>query len=570
MGHDAAAEPLGAGGRCPGGDTRPRPSATRQVNPRFSILTAVCDPPAEVLAECLASVARQTWSDHEHIVVDDASTSSEVRAVIESAAAADPRIEVILRGERGGIVAASSDALRAARGQLIALVDHDDVLAPHALAAMHAAFDDHTDLAYSDHDLLRADGRRSDPSYKPDFSPERLRQHNYITHFVVARRSVVEEVGGFRAGYEGAQDHDLLLRVAERARRITHVAEVLYHWRQSATSVAMDPTAKRYAYDNGRRAVADHCARVGIRAEVEVGAHLGTYRVRRIVEPPPRVSVLIASNSASATVWGRHRPHLEALLASLQRGAHPPLEIVVAVTGLRLPADSPMVDTEPAGHAVTVVATDEGMSPFAAAADAATGEIAVLLDEAMYLRDPGSLTEMVGLLADPDVAAVGGAQFHADGCVRHGGFVTHGDPSEILFGWPGDHDGPGRVMAVTREVSGVDLVGSAWRMDDLRTFVGGIGRRPPAMVGLERCRDAIERGSRVLWTPFSRWYRFDGVMADHQWVEPRVLAAGSSTDRTDPYYNPNLLEGRGDWLERPGHGGAPPYYLDESGTQRWV
>jgi O-antigen biosynthesis protein len=563
MGHDEAPEPMVGTSRPLGRHERPPPAAARQVSIRFSVLTAVCDPPVAVLAECLASVGAQTFGDHEHVVVDDASESPDVRSVIEAAAAADPRLHVIFRDERGGIVAASRDALGAARGEWIALLDHDDVLAPHALDAMNAAVDDRTDLAYSDHDLLRPDGRCSDPFYKPDFSPERLRHHNYITHFVVARRSLVEEVGGFRVGYDGAQDHDLLLRVSERARRIVHVADVLYHWRQSTTSVALDPAAKRYAYDSGRQAVADHCTRVGIRAEVEPGTRLGSYRVRRVVDPPPRVSVLVSSDSAAATVWGRHRLHLEALLESLRGADLADMEIVVGVR-------RPMPEGRSSSAGVTFVEVEGAGSPFAAAAEVATGDVAVLLDEAMYLRGPGGLADMVGLLTDSDVAAVGSAQFHADGCVRHGGFVTHGDPSDILFGWAGGHDGPGSLMAVTREVSGVDLVGSAWRMDDLRAFVSSIGQRPPAVVGLERCVEARRNGSRVLWTPFSRWYRFDGVLCDHRWVEPGVHLSGTRTERTDPYYNPNLVEGRGDWLECPGRSGAPPYYLDEAGTRRWI
>src|SRR5690606_34148515 len=233
---------------------------------------------------CLGSVRDQTTGDWEHVVVDDGSTRPDVARLLSEAAAADPRVRVVTRAASGGIVAASSDALAAATGELIALLDHDDVLEPDALAAIDAAFaaGDDVDVVYSDHDMIRADGRYVTPSYKPDWSPERLRSQNYITHLLVARRALVDEVGGFREGYDGAQDHDLALRLGERARRVAHVPRVLYHWRQSPASVTSG-ASKPWAFEAGVRAVADHCDRIGIDATVETTAHEGCYRVVRHV-----------------------------------------------------------------------------------------------------------------------------------------------------------------------------------------------------------------------------------------------------------------------------------------------
>ena len=187
--------------------------------PRVSVLTAVFDPEPAHLAECVVSVAAQTLADHEHILVDDGSTAPHVATMLAAFERAWPNVRVISRSSNGGIVAASADALAAASGEFVAFVDHDDRLEPDALASMVAAMtadpSNLADVAYSDHDLIRPDGRCATPSYKPDFSPERLRSQNYITHLVMARRSLVEEVGGFRVGFDGAQDHDLLLRLTE-------------------------------------------------------------------------------------------------------------------------------------------------------------------------------------------------------------------------------------------------------------------------------------------------------------------------------------------------------------------
>ncbi len=528
---------------------------------RFSVLTTVCDPPVEVLAACLASVAEQTWADFEHVVVDDASTSQEVRSLLSEAARDDTRVHLVKRNTRGGIVAAANDALAAASGELIALLDHDDTLAPHALATMHEAYTPTCDLAYSDHDMIRPDGRRADPVFKPDFSPERLRQQNYITHLVVARRSLVEQLGGFRLGLDGSQDHDLLLRLGEQARSIVHVPEVLYHWRMTAGSVALDPDAKRYSYERGRQAVADHCARVGIDAEVELGRHLGTYRLHRAVTDRPKVSVVIVSAGESAVVWGRQRPHLAALLESLDRLSSRPNEVVV------VSPTATIIEHDERVSRVEVAAPGE--SPFAVAAATATGDVVVLLDEAMTLIAPAGIDELTALLSDDSVAAVGSAQFHADGCVRHGGFATHGAPADILFGWGGDHGGPGRLMDVTREVSGVDLVASAWRTGEFAMFAEGLDASDTASAGLQLCQRARSLGSRVLWTPFSSWHRFDyGTRRDPALRPPRPQPlAGSATG--DPFYNVNLAPDRADWLELPGRAGAPPFTIDNTGVVHW-
>ena len=298
--------------------------------PRISVLTTVFDPEREHLEACLRSVAEQEFTDWEHVLVDDGSTKPWVAGVLADAAAADARVRLVERPENGGIVAAASDALGAATGEWVALLDHDDELESTALAAMSDAAVGDTDVVYSDHDLLRADGRYASPSYKPDFSPERLRSQNYITHFLMARRSLVDEVGGFRVGYDGAQDHDLVLRLTEHARHVAHVPQVLYHWRQSPASVTSDSANKRWAFDAGVRAVADHCRRIGIDATVEHTEHDGCYRVIRHLAEQPLVSVVIPTRGSSGRVWGVSRVYVvDAVRSILETSTYTNLEFVV-------------------------------------------------------------------------------------------------------------------------------------------------------------------------------------------------------------------------------------------------
>jgi len=219
----------------------------------ISVLTPVYRPVPEHLAQCLTSVARQTGLKSrnvaiQHVVVDDGSNDPGVDGVLEANHAAWRLIR--RRAANGGIVAASNDALSLATGEWVVMLDHDDVLAVDALVtvAEAARAAPNAVVVYSDHDIIRADGRYVSPFFKPDLPPERLRHTNYITHLVAVRRDRLIETGGFRPGTDGAQDHDILLRMLELGLPFVHVPRILLHWRQSPASVASDPTNKPEAF----------------------------------------------------------------------------------------------------------------------------------------------------------------------------------------------------------------------------------------------------------------------------------------------------------------------------------
>src|SRR5262245_60952584 len=224
--------------------------------PRFSIVTPVYDPPPDILRDTLRSVHEQTFPDWELCLVDDCSTDPQIRAILDAAAAADPRVRVAHRAENGGIVAASNDALAMATGEFVALLDHDDEIAPEplSLVAMAIAKVPDADYVYTDEDKIDEQGRRAHPFLKPDWSPDRFRTQMYTCHLSVLRRALVQEVGGFHQEFNGSQDWDLVLRVTERARQVVHVPAVLYHWRTLAASTAGSGTeAKPWAYAAGGR-----------------------------------------------------------------------------------------------------------------------------------------------------------------------------------------------------------------------------------------------------------------------------------------------------------------------------
>jgi glycosyltransferase involved in cell wall biosynthesis len=194
--------------------------------PLFSIVTPVYNPPIDVLKDTIESVFAQSYTDWEWILVDDRSTDPLVLSTLNEAARADTRVKVIARETNGHIVAASNDGVDAATGTFIALLDHDDLLTPDALKRNAQLISEHDDLdyVYSDEDKVDANGRFYDHFEKPPWSPERLRGQNYCCHFSVLRTDLVRSVGGFREGYDGSQDHDLILRVTEQASRVSNTS----------------------------------------------------------------------------------------------------------------------------------------------------------------------------------------------------------------------------------------------------------------------------------------------------------------------------------------------------------
>jgi len=268
--------------------------------PLVSVLLPTYNPEAAWVRDAMESVAEQAYENWELCVADDASTASHVVPLLAQYAASDPRIKLMVRDTNGGIVEASATALSMASGEFVALLDHDDVLRPHALHRMveQLQFEPETDVLYSDEELLFANGTRGGPHFKPDWSPDLLLSVNYMCHLLVAQRELVERVGGFRPGFDGAQDHDLALRLTEHARRVGHVADVLYSWRRAPGSVAAAPTAKMYSYDAGRRAVEEALTRRGVTATVSLGEQLGTYHTRRAVVGQPEVAIVIPTRDS--------------------------------------------------------------------------------------------------------------------------------------------------------------------------------------------------------------------------------------------------------------------------------
>ncbi|MDD3341910.1 MAG: glycosyltransferase [Bacilli bacterium] len=271
------------------------PYEKQKYEPLISILIPVYNIEEEYLSACIESILSQSYQNFEICLVDDHSTLGETKETLEKYAKKDTRIKVKYREENGHISKTTNDALQMATGEFVALIDNDDIITENALGEVVKVLNKDTslDFIYSDEDKLDVKGRRCDPHFKPDFSPDTLLSLNYICHFSVLRKSIVEEVGGFTVGLEGAQDHDLFLKVSEKTNKIHHIAKILYHWRMVEGSTSMTISNKSYATDKGKIAIENALQRRNIKGHVEKDVLSTYYRVVYEYEKEPSVSIII-------------------------------------------------------------------------------------------------------------------------------------------------------------------------------------------------------------------------------------------------------------------------------------
>lgn len=501
--------------------------------PLFSIVTPVYNTPLDVLGEMIDSVLNQGFPRWELILVDDLSPDEAVRERLAAAQKADSRIRVINRPVNGGISAASNDGIAAATAEFLVLLDHDDLLAHGALALVAEALEQYPDIdyLYTDEDKIDMDGERYDEFRKPDWSPERLRGQMYCGHLSVLRLNLVREVGGFDAEYDGSQDHDLVLKVTEKARRVHHIPEVLYHWRALPASTASSGDAKPYTWDAGVRAVQAHVDRVGIKATVTHGTWFGTYAINREFDPSTTVSVVIPTRGGSGTVKGEPRVFIvEAVRSLLEKTSHEALEIVV-VSDAETPADVLDELRVIAGDRLRIVEYTKEFN-YSEKCNlgvlASTGEIIVLLNDDVEVIGDRFIEELCAPLAQQDVGMTGAYLVYEDGRIQHAGhrYAERGFKhaySENRLGDPG----PFCALMVDREVSGLTAACVAIRRDTYRQ-VGGLSERLPLNFNDVDLSMKLRRsGYRLVWANRVQLFHFESqtrVPVVHEWELDLVRA----------------------------------------------
>jgi O-antigen biosynthesis protein len=413
------------------------------------------------------------------------------------------------------------------------LLDHDDVLAEGALERVATAIEanDELDYIYSDQDRMTFEGEAHSRFRKPDWSPERLRHHNYLTHLSVLRRSLVMEVGGFRAGFDGSQDHDLLLRVTERARAVEHIEQVLYHWREVPGSAAGDAEAKPWAWDAGVRAVQDHLDRVGIPGTAHKGKAPGTYHVAREPDLTTPTSIVIPTIGASGTVRGHERVMVvDTVRSILDTTAHTALEIVIVYD---TPTPQPVVEELRSLSTQRVpVRLVEFIEPFNFSRKCnvgflhAIGENIIFLNDDMEAISTGVPEQLTAPLAEPGIGATGPKLYFENDLVQHAGLVygsgtithSHYRAKPTALGAYGD-------LWSNREVSALTGAAFAVRRDAFEE-VGGFSELFPVNYNDVDLSLKIRRtGRRLVWLHGVMLYHFESVSRDnavHDWEKELI------------------------------------------------
>jgi glycosyltransferase involved in cell wall biosynthesis len=529
--------------------------------PKISILMPTYNTSDELLKQAIESVLAQTYDHWELCIADDASTSLDAHKTLRHYEKADPRIKVVYRKENGGISLASNSALELATGEWVALLDHDDVLAPHALfhVAVTINAKPHAQLIYSDEDKIDQAGQRQDPYFKPDFSLELFRSQNYLNHLTVHRTANVRGMGGWRAGLEGSQDYDLSLRIIENVdvTTICHIPQVLYHWRAVAGSTALAVSEKSYAYAAGLRALSDHVERLKLPARVEEVAGVPYYRLR--FDPPkprPLVSIIVPT---------RDRVDLLRMCVSsiLNKTTYGPFEVLIVDNGsveaetrdfLAELVKNPQVRVLSYPHPFNYSAINNF------AVRAARGEILALVNNDIEVISHDWLTEMVAWAAQPEIGCVGAKLYYRNDRIQHAGVILGlgGVAGHSHKHFPRDDLGYFGRLKLAQTLSAVTGACLVVRKS-VFLEVGGLDEEalPVAFNDIDLCLKVREAGYRNVWTPFAELYHHESVSRGYENTpEKRERVAkearfmiqkwGSLLD-CDPFYSPHLTKERDDF-----------------------
>jgi glycosyltransferase involved in cell wall biosynthesis len=471
--------------------------------PLVSILTPTFNPNDEFLTGAIESVIAQAYENWELVLIDDGSGDSSARALLKNLGRRDARIQIGVQ-EHGGISLALNTGLARARGDWIALLDHDDLLEPDALfrAIELMQNDREADVIYSDEDKI-VDGKLAAPLLKPDWSPEFFRTHDYLGHFVVMRRDSAR--AEFRSEFDGAQDYDLLLRISEKTDRIRHIPRVLYHWRRTAESTADNIRRKPGALEAGRRAIEEHLVRRQENARVTIDWETHLYRVRREIRSE---KISIISNGAATRDAERIRAKTN----------FPNFEIIANLKE-------------------------------------ATGEYLLFLDPDLEPLDENWLSAMGEQLSNPRIGAVGARIVSSDDAIESAGliFSPNGSARSAFAGYPRNFRGANRQLQAVRNYSAVSASCLLTRREVLEKTASGnamgsldFARDDRVCVGTEFCLNLREHGLRTVSIPYAEVRRTSArenasrMCLDLQKRWPEMF-------RRDPYYNPNLSSERADF-----------------------
>ena len=521
-------------------------------SPLISVLVPIYNVEEPWLVLAIDSVLNQSYSHWQLCLADDASTSEHVRPLLESYAKRDERIQIIYCETNGGISAATNQALAIAQGEFIALLDNDDELAPKALyeVASHIQAHPEADFIYTDEDHITPKGKRKNPFFKPDWSPEYLHACMYTLHLAVYRTSLVRKIGGFRSAYDGAQDWDLALRISEHTSQIHHIPKVLYHWRVLPSSMSSGVDAKPWAYQSAQKALQDMVDRSPYPGWVEEGVKPGLFRVRRHIEEKPLVSILVPSAGTHLTINGKQVCLVEQCLYSIRTlSTYSNIEIVLVDGNDISEKTLSAVISAIKGLDLKLLHCDRPFNfseRMNLAARAAKGDILLILNDDTKVITPDWIEAMLELAQQKEIGAVGAKLFYPNGRLQHAGILMlAGIPGHAFHRSAGDYSGYYCSSLVTRNYLGI--TGACLMMRRaLFEELGGFDENFDLNYNdVDLCLRAHVAGYRNVFTPYAKLIHYESISRVTGLNEGEIERLQNKFEDTgymdnDPYYNPNL------------------------------
>ena len=520
--------------------------------PTISIITPVYRTPKAFLNACVGSVKKQVYPNWQLILVDDASQDRKLTSSLRKWAEEDPRIRTIELTSNTGIAGATNAGLEICTGEYVAMLDHDDELSPDALLRIVETLnqDPTLDVLYSDEDKIDEHGTHSGAFFKPDWSPELLLSMNYVCHFLVCRRSLLQDIAGFRLGFDGSQDYDVILRLSERTSKIRRIPKVLYHWRTHEQSTASSMDKKPMASEAGRRAIEQHFERVGVKAQVkEIGP--GRYRPTYEITGDPAVAIIIPTGGS---------PTLEAALDSiLEETTYRNYHIVVVDNSSGDRVSQTVTRFQNLSSRISLV--DCRGLPFNfsllcnRAAESTTANYLLFLNDDTSVITPDWIESMLEHAQQPEIGAVGALLLFPNGTIQHAGVATGlfeiaGHPFRGLPEKPYYFD----FTHVIRNCAAVTGACLMVRRDVFHS-VGGFDEPnlPTCFQDVDLCLKMLDQGYRVVYTPFAKLFHYESFSKKSVAELPELKYMKQrwpSYLKEDPYYSPNLTRYSDDYSLR--------------------
>lgn len=520
--------------------------------PLISIAVPAYQTPVEFLKQMIESLISQTYPEWELCIANASPDNEEMQRVLADYSEKDSRVRFCNLKENLGIAENTNRAFSMAKGEFMGLLDHDDLLAPNALYEIVQALQDHpqADALYTDEDKVTTElDEHFQPHLKPDFNLDLLRSNNYICHFFVVRRSIVEKAGGFRKEFDGAQDYDFIFRCTENAREVLHVPEILYHWRTHKASTADNPASKMYAFEAGKRAIEANLERTGTKGVVSHTQDIGFYRVKYPVQGKPLVSVIIPNKDEKET--------LQTCMEMLNNNtSYQNFEIIIIENNSTTDeifryykelSKDPRIHLLRWGKEFNYSAINN----FGVAH--AKGEYLLFLNNDIKSINPDWMEELLGVCQRPEVGGVGAKLIYPDNTIQHAGCVVGmgGIAGHMFVDMPADRTGYLHKASLLQDMSAVTAACLMMKKEVFEEAGGFTEELAVAFNDVDLCLKVRKNNHLIVYDPYAKLYHMESKTRGAEDSKEKVRRFQTEIEymrchwldilkNGDPYYNKNL------------------------------